>query len=147
MRIILTEEQLTIIKEQVNMRYTPERVDQFVQEGEKYLNMGTDLFRKYYHNVMSTTIGDVSDRMDEVKLLINKLEQTKEVLGQKMDLYYKVVEMYDDDDEYPDNVKRLEKIKDEIDDIRMDIDEIKDGFNCLLSSAEYLIKLNNRDKI
>ena len=147
MRIILTEEQLTIIKEQVNMRYTPERIDQYVQEADNVLKSGMEILRKYYHNVMSTTIGEISDHFNEVKELVNKLKKTKDSLSEKSEFYFGIVRMYDDDDDYPDNIKRLDDISTEIDYLQMDIDEIKDAFDCLASSAEYLIKLTNKEKL
>jgi hypothetical protein len=146
MKIILTKNQFLTIKEQVNIQYTPERIDQYVREGEGILNSGMDLLRKYYHNVMSTTIGDVAERIDEVLGLVNKLDHTKQVLGQKMDLYFDIVEKYEVG-EYPENVHRLDNIATDIDNLRMDIDDIKDAFDCLASSAKYLIKLTNKDKL
>lgn len=147
MRVILTKEQLAVIKEQVNMRYTPERIDLYVQEAEKLLKSGMDVLRKYYHNVMSTTIGEISENIDESKGLVIQLKKTKDVISAKSEFYLGIVRRYDDDDELPNNVKRLDDIGSELDYLQMDIDEIKDAFDCLVSSAEYLIKLTNKEKL
>lgn len=147
MRVILTKEQLTVIKEQVNMRYTPERIDLYVQEAEKLLKSGMDVLRKYYHNVMSTTIGEISENIDGANGLVIQLKKTKDVISEKSEFYLGIVSRYDDDDELPDNVKRLDDIGSELDYLQMDIDEIKDAFDCLASSAEYIIKLTNKEKL
>jgi hypothetical protein len=147
MKIILTKDQLITIKEQVNIQYTPERIDQYVREAENLLKSGTDILRKYYHNVMSTTIGEISEHIGESKGLVNQLKKTKDALSEKSEFYFGIVRRYDDNDEYPDNVKRLDDISTEIDYLQMDIDEIKDAFDCLTSSAEYLIKITNKDKL
>ena len=146
MNILLTLKQILTIKEQVNMQYTPEKIDQFVQEGEKDINKATEILRKYYHSVMTTTIGDVSERVDEVLTLVQKLDQTKKVLNERMEFYFDVVNMYEVG-EYPDNLKRLDDIGTEIDNLQMDIGDVKDAFECLMDSSKYLIKLTNKDKL
>jgi len=145
MKVIISENQFANILEQMKIEYTPDKIDEFVQEGIKYIAGLKKLYEQYYNDLMTVSIGEVFQNPNSIKNILDKLEKSKDMIDKVSTKYYNAVEMYNIG-EYPDNVDKLDRIYSEIDVIQYDIDQIEDIYRAIYDSVQHYIEWN-QDKI
>lgn len=119
--------------------YTPERIDVYVREAEEFYNKAKVIYRKSFDMVLNLTIQDCISNHEESKVRLNSLTEVKKVVESRYERYYNIVEKYEVG-EYPENVRRLDEIINQYDNLIMDISEVIDAAQCIIDSAEYLSK-------
>jgi hypothetical protein len=77
--------------------------------------------------------------IENLKERLKKIQQVKNVIEQKYEKYFKIVDTFELGN-YPDNVKRLESISNQLDNLSMSLGDISDALDSLLDSAKYLSK-------
>jgi GTP1/Obg family GTP-binding protein len=141
MRIIVSENQYKTILEQMKIQYAPEKIDEFVQEGMRYITNLKQLYEKFYNDIMTVSVGDVFQDPTELKSKLDILNKSKERTEAVSNKYYGAIEMYEVG-EYPDNVRKLDEIYSDIDSMQFDIDEISDIYQAVYDSVTHFIEWN-----
>jgi archaellum component FlaC len=129
---------IDIIKEQ-SLGYTPEGIDSIIREASEFLQTGFVFYKNNYEYILSLTIGECINDIENLKERLKRIQQVKNRVEQKYDKYFNIVDTFDLGN-YPDNVKRLEAISNQLDNLSMSLGDISDALDGLLDSAKYLSK-------
>lgn len=132
---------LTDLVEQ-NLGYTPERIDELIQEGSAFYGKAKNYFNKSYNLVLTLTIQECIENNESLTKRFQQMTEAKKVMESMYDKYYKIVDSYEIG-EYPENVMDLEKISDAIDNLAMNMHHVVDSMRDLLESAKYLTNITN----
>lgn len=117
------------------IEYSPEKIDQFIIDAEKTVNMSKAVIQKYGGMIMNLTMNDVLDDINGAKAGLEKLKSSKKHIEDQFNKFYDIVEMYDYMD-LPDNVERLRDLNDLLDKAVMPLGELEDVFDALIDAAE-----------
>jgi hypothetical protein len=129
---------IDLVNEQ-SLGYTPEGIDSITQEASDFLQKGFVFYKNNYENILTLTIGECINDIENLKERLKKIQQVKNVIEQKYEKYFKIVDTFELGN-YPDNVKRLESISNQLDNLSMSLGDISDALDSLLDSAKYLSK-------
>lgn len=143
MKIVIDENQYKKLTEQNIIGYTPERIDAFIQEGLEHIQKFTKVYNKYYHDLYLVKVGDVFQNLEQYKILIDKMEKHIDYLENLSNKYYRIIDMYEIG-EYPENVTKLEDVYNDIDNLKEEIDDIKDIYQALYDAIEHYIKWDSK---
>jgi len=144
MKITITEAQYQKLLEG-NITYAPEKIDDFVEEAQQFLNNARALKNKYYMNVTTLNISDVMENEVGFQKLAEKMDSDHNVIEQKHNRYADIVNMYDFMEE-PENVKYLGKLSDRIYDVSDDIYQLSQALEEIVSSVRYLRRMSDDKK-
>jgi len=141
MKYIVTEQQIEDYKNGAKIQYTPEKIDAFVSDAQKCATYLKKSYDQFHPQVLALSVGDVMEKPEQVKQILDKLEKEKHYVDKLMLKYYSVIEMYAVG-EYPDNVMQLDKLYGVIDHLQSDVDNIKDIYQSVYDSVTHFIKWN-----
>jgi heterodisulfide reductase subunit B len=136
MKITITEEQYQKLLE-ADLSYTPEKIKEFIDEAQTYLNNARMLKDKYYMNVTTLTISEVMEAEVTYQKLSEKMNSDHVQIESKYNRYYEIIEMYDFMNR-PENVNYFEKINDKIYDIAQDIYHLSQALEEIVESIKYI---------
>lgn len=133
-KLIVTEAQYKMLQKE-GVEYTPEKIDQFVEEAKMVVAKAKELGAQAYNIVAATGIGEIMDDTKKYDELLAKMEGSYEKFDQAHTKYYNIAEMYDYMN-LPDNVKELETITSELDNAKEVIYRIYNKFEEILDAAK-----------
>ena len=136
MKITISEEQYQKLLE-ADLSYTPEKIKEFIDEAQTYLNNARMLKDKYYMNVTTLTISEVMEAELTYQKLSEKMNSDHVQIESKYNRYYEIIEMYDFMNR-PENVNYFEKINDKIYDIAQDIYHLSQALEEIVESIKYI---------
>ena len=144
MKITITEEQYQKLLE-ADLSYTPEKIAEFIDEAQTYLNNARMLKNKYYMNVTTLTISEVMEAEVHFQKLSEKMNSDHNQIESKYNRYYEIIEMYDFMNR-PENINYFEKINDRIYDVAQDIYKLSQALEEIVESVKYVRRVNNDEK-
>jgi hypothetical protein len=124
-----------------NWSYDENKIDQFVVEAEKDVQMADSLINKFGVNVVNMTLKDIHDNMAQMESAKEKLNASKDYITRKYEKYYDIVEAYEVG-EYPDNVSKLYDLSNKLDNQKESLSDLAETFNTLIDSTKWLGKYN-----
>lgn len=132
---------LTDLVEQ-NLGYTPERIDDLIQESSAFYGKAKNYFNKSYNLVLTLTIQECIENYESLKKRFEEMQEAKKVIDARFNKYYDIVDSYEVG-EYPENVMDLEKNSDALDGLSMNMGHVVDAMQDMLDSAKYLSNITN----
>lgn len=142
MKLKITEEQKKYLEEQQLMGYSPEKIDEFVVQGNKDLKFFQDAYQKFYNKMMGVSVHEAFENINELKTLLDNIKSAEVRSNDLATKYYNIVDKYDFLD-YPQNVKELEDVYNKLENLSYDIGSVKDIVEAVYDSVEHFIKWNN----
>jgi hypothetical protein len=121
--------------------YDENKINQFVTEAEKDVQMASNLVNKFGSNIVNISLKDIYDNMGQMKSAQQKLNSSKEYISGKFDKFYDIVDAYEVG-EYPDNVSKLYDLNNKLDTQKESLSDLTDTFNTLIDATEWLAKYN-----
>jgi acyl carrier protein phosphodiesterase len=121
--------------------YDENKINQFVAEAEKDVQMASNLVNKFGSNIVNISLKDIYDNMEQMKSAQQKLNSSKEYISGKFDKFYDIVETYEVG-EYPDNVSKLYDLSNKLDSQKDSLSDLSETFNTLIDATEWLAKYN-----
>lgn len=132
---------LTDLVEQ-SLGYTPERIDDLIQESSAFYGKAKNYFNKSYSFVLTLTIQECIQNHQSIVKRFEEMQEAKKVIDARFNKYYDIVDSYEIG-EYPENVMDLEKISDALDGLSMNMGHVVDSMRDILDSAKYLSNIGN----
>lgn len=124
-----------------NWTYDETKINQFVVEAQKDVQMAENLINKFGANVVNISLKDIYDNMGQMKSAQEKLDSSKNYISGKYDKFYDIVEAYEVG-EYPDNVETLYDLSNKLDKQKDSLSDLSETFNTLIDATEWLAKYN-----
>jgi|LauGreDrversion4_2_1035121.scaffolds.fasta_scaffold27211_4 hypothetical protein len=124
-----------------NWSYDENKINQFVVEAEKDVQMADNLINKFGVNVVNMTLKDIHDNMAQMESAKEKLNASKDYITRKYEKFYDIVETYEVG-EYPDNVSKLYDLSNKLDNQKESLSDLAETFNTLIDAANWLGKYN-----
>lgn len=138
MKIIFKKSQVNkIISEQVNISYTPEKIDMYVQEALKDATESERVFNVYLMKINDLTVSYITENEEEMRKFLELIENTSKMVEKKHSRFYDIVDLYDFMD-MPDNVKQLEKITEKLDNLYYDFERLSSSLDSLIEGVTKL---------
>lgn len=125
-----------------SLGYSPERIDDLIQEGSAFYGKAKNYFNKSYNLVLTLTIQECIEDNENLTRRFQEMKEAKKVMESRFGKYFDIVDSYEIG-EYPENVKNLEKIATALDDLSMNMGNVVDAMEDLLDSAKYLKNIVN----
>jgi hypothetical protein len=125
--------------QQPEVGYSSKKIEEFIGIAEKAIQNGKSLFTKYKNLILNITILDVVNNTEKYKELLSDMEFDNDKLHEVYDRFYRVVEKYDTINR-PNNVKKLEDLSNDIDDIMGDIYYLTNALENVIKAGEDLNK-------
>ena len=125
--------------QQPEVGYSPKKIEEFIGIAEKAIQNGKSLFAKYINLILNITIPDVVNNTEKYKELHADIILDYDKLHEIYDRFYRVVEKYDTINR-PNNVKKLEDLSNDIDDIMGDIYYLTNALENVIKAGEDLNK-------
>ena len=124
-----------------NREFSPEKIDEFVVQASKEANTGSRILESYINKVALLTVSDILEDQEKINSLITQIEEVQKQYFKLYNRYFNIVDLYDYL-EAPDNVKMLEKRKDELDEIQMNLDDVKEALEILVEAATKIKRIS-----
>jgi hypothetical protein len=121
--------------------YQPEKIDEFIVEVKKDIEMGRSLLSNYTSLVVNASLISVFEDMDQMKAATDKMRESEKYLSKKFDKFYDITQLYDYMD-FPDNVKELDDVSGELDKLAMSISDLYYGLEDLIELVDKLSENN-----
>ena len=99
----------------------------------------------YYNQMLSISIGEAFENINGLKSLMDKMKSDESAAENLSNKYYQIVDKYDYMD-HPPNVKKLDDIYTNLENISYDLGGIKDIVEGIYDSIEHFIQWN-QDKL
>lgn len=125
-----------MIKE-ANISYSPEKIDEFVEQLTKEVESAKRIFETALEKVKGMGIGEIVDNISTAEAYREKITRAIEAIDKKHTMYFDIVNMYGVSD-LPSNVRQLEKLTDKLDDYRFDLSRVEDVLEAVISVADKL---------
>jgi uncharacterized protein (UPF0305 family) len=125
--------------QQPEVGYSSKKIEEFIGIAEKAIQNGKSLFTKYKNLILNIAILDVVNNIEKYKELLSDMEFDNDKLHEVYDRFYRVVEKYDTINR-PNNVKKLEDLSNDIDDIMGDIYYLTNALENVIKAGEDLNK-------
>jgi hypothetical protein len=148
-KLILSESQMVrlskTLKEQESdegfkISYEPEKIDEFVKDAENVLSSTEKVLNLSIQKILSINMQELIQSPDEMKQLLDYLENFHKNVDKKFGKFYDIVEMYEIG-EYPDNIRQLDALASKIDNKNLDIYYLKDALRNILDVRDDISKL------
>jgi hypothetical protein len=124
-----------------NVSYDPKKIDEFIVEAKKDIELGENLFTKFGNMLINTSLITIFENLDGMKVTKEKITASEKYLAKKYDKFFNIVELYEIG-EYPDNVTKLDHLSSEIDNQSLRLSEIADALDDLITMTEKISKYN-----
>jgi hypothetical protein len=125
--------------QQPEIGYPSKKIEEFVGIAEKAIQNGKSLFTKYKNLILNIAILDVVNNTEKYKEFLSDMEFDNDQLHEVYDRFYRVVEKYDFTD-MPDNVKKLDDLVSDIEDIMGDIYYLTSALENVIEAGKDLKK-------
>jgi len=122
--------------------YTPERIDELIQESSLFYNKAKKYYEKSYNMVLLLTIQDCINEYEMFMSRLKDFNKVKNVIEDRYGKYYDIVDSYNVSDN-TENVISLEKNVDDLDKLLMEMSEVINAMESLLESAKYMSKITH----
>lgn len=122
--------------------YTPERIDELIQESSLFYNKAKKYYEKSYNMVLLLTIQDCINEYEMFMSRLKDFNKVKNVIEDRYGKYYDIVDSYNVSDN-TENVRSLEKNVDDLDKLLMEMSEVINAMESLLESAKYMSKITH----
>jgi len=139
MKIYITESQLKMLKEQ-NWEMPSEGGDDVLDKAKKYLANALKIYGGYYNKIIMVSISDVINERESFSDMLEKLNGVVEAIEATHSHYFDIVNDYDYIDR-PDNIRDLDKILSELENLMYDMKYLYDILEELLSSSEKISRM------
>ena len=124
-----------------DVSYDPAKIDEFVAEAKKDIQMGVALIEKFGSAVVNSSLVSIFENLEKMKSAQQKMDQSRKYLESKYNKFYDVVEMYEVG-EYPDNVSELDDLANQLDNHSMTVYQLSDAFEELINMTEKISRYN-----
>jgi len=147
MNVIFTKKQVDALlsEDSVNVTYTTEKIEQFLQEATRDLTDSKKLYNIFFNKTIDLSISNIIENKDEVQKYLELIKNTEETLDKKHSKYFYIVDLY----EYPysdKNIHKLDRVTNDIDIIKYDIGRISDALEEVISASQIIDKLFSPNK-
>ena len=122
--------------------YTPERINELIQESSLFYNKAKKYYEKSYNMVLLLTIQDCINEYEMFMSRLKDFNKVKNVIEDRYGKYYDIVDSYNVSDN-TENVISLEKNVDDLDKLLMEMSEVINAMESLLESAKYMSKITH----
>jgi hypothetical protein len=123
--------------------YETSKIDEFIVEAKKDIQMGTGLIEKFGSVVVNSSLASIFENLEKMKFALQKMDESRKYLENKFNKFYNIVEMYEFD-EYPDNVKELDNLSSQLDDQSMTVYKLSDTLEELIEMVEKMSEYNEQ---
>lgn len=124
-----------------SISYDSSKIDEFIIEARKDVEMGKNLINKFGVMISNTTLKDVFENTDQMKGVETKLNDSEKYLTKKFGKFFDIVNMYDFGD-YPDNVSVLDDLATELDNQSLAVSDLAEVIEALIYATDKLSKYN-----
>lgn len=142
-KIVLTESQYKMLQTE-GLEYTPEKIDEFVNEANRILKLSDDLIISTINTIENITIGYIMEETENFENYIKKIEKSREGLEKKFNFFFDVIEMYDFMN-LPDNVIKLEMINGKLDNNQNEMYRLVSALEGILDSVKTIMVTKNQE--
>ncbi len=132
-KVIFTESQVRYIVENLS-EYTKEQIDEFVIEAENELRNVINSYNTYKSYVINLTIKKIQPELENHRKFSRKMKNFENTIEEKYNKYYDIVDAHEFLN-YPENVKKLEKINYKIYDVQYNFYEVREAHESLIDAA------------
>lgn len=123
--------------------YDPSKIDEFVEEAKKDIEMGKNLINKFGSMLVNTPLIALYENLANAEAAQKKIAESEKYLRSKFDKFYDIVEMYYSiDEDRPDNVDELDTLATKLDDINYRLSDLGDGLEAFIEMIGRLSKYN-----
>jgi predicted secreted acid phosphatase len=122
------------------IEYTPEKIDEFVADASKTLDTGKKVFDLFLNRIGDLSVMSVIESPEEANQLLKKVQETKKVIENKFEKYFDITDAYgyDEFEDRPDNIEKLERLATELDSLVFDYDPLIDVLTEMIDAARRL---------
>jgi hypothetical protein len=121
--------------------YTPEKIDEFIIEAKKDIELGKSLNDKFGSTIVQASLLTVYENLAQMNEAHSKVVKAEEYMRKKFNKFFDIVDAYEVG-ELPDNVRELEKLSDEIDNLSYSLSDLANGFEELINATNSISKNN-----
>jgi len=129
------------LKEDFKISYTPEKIDAFIVEAKKDIDLANSINNKYASVLIQASLATIHDNIQQMDSAQKKLLGAENYLQKKHTKFFDVVDAYEVG-ELPDNVRELEKLSDVIDNYYFKISDLAEAFEELINITKKISKNN-----
>lgn len=126
---------------EMNVSYEPSKIDEFVVEAKKDVELGKNLINKFGSMMINLSLITIFENFEQMKAAQEKISSSQKYLEKKFGKFFDIVEFYEVG-EYPDNVIELDRLSSQIDDLSIKLSEIVDAFEDLITMTEKISRYN-----
>jgi hypothetical protein len=137
-------EMMGLTESQINeegITYDPSKIDEFVAEAKKDIQAGLALIERFGSTLINASLISVFENLEQMKAAHKKMDESQKYLEGKFNKFYNIVEMYEVG-EYPDNVRELDDLANQLDNHSMTIYQLSDAFEELINMTEKISRYN-----
>jgi hypothetical protein len=120
---------------EAKIEYTPEYIDNFITQAEDFIKKTKLLRESYIFEIAELNVNDILNDLGGKRSTLNRLKKFEETIQSVHNKLSTVVNAYDFL-EAPDNVKQLEKLTDQVDNIYFETGKLVDAYESLIEAAE-----------
>jgi 3-keto-L-gulonate-6-phosphate decarboxylase len=122
------------------IEYTPEKINEFVADASKTLDTGKKVFDLFLNRIGDLSVMSVIESPEEANQLLKKVQETKKVIENKFEKYFDITDAYgyDEFEDRPDNIEKLERLATELDSLVFDYDPLIDVLTEMIDAARRL---------
>jgi hypothetical protein len=121
--------------------YDPSKIDEFVAEAKKDIQMAIALIEKFGSAVVNSSLVSIFENLEKMKAAQQKMNESQKYLENKYNKFYNIVEMYEVG-EYPTNVSELDDLANQLDNHSMTVYQLSDTFEELINMTEKISRYN-----
>ena len=133
-----------MIKEN-NISYAPEKIDTFITDIIKDINIIDDIYKSVFNKILDTTLREIIENTFDADSYKDKLTKIIDTVSKKHTKYYNIIDVYEVGEE-PDNVKKLSKLVDQLDNYYFDLSKIENALDSMISASNEFTNLYNTIK-
>lgn len=122
------------------IEYTPEKIDEFVADASKTLDTGKKVFDIFLSRIGDLSIMNIIESPEEANQSLQKIQETKKVIKNKFEKYFDITDAYgyDELEDRPDNIEKLERLASELDSLVFDYDPLIDVLTEMIDASRRL---------
>jgi hypothetical protein len=119
--------------------YSSKKIEEFTETAKKTLQNGISAFTKYKNLILNISLLDVVNNTEKYKTLLSDMDSDHDTIHTVFDKLFDVVDKYDIFDR-PDNIKKLEDLVNDIDNLTLDIYYLMSALENIIEAGEDLNK-------
>jgi molecular chaperone GrpE (heat shock protein) len=119
--------------------YSLKKIEEFTETAKKTLQNGISAFTKYKNLILNISLLDVVNNIEKYKILLSDMNSDHDTIHAIFDKLFDVVDKYDILD-MPDNIRKLDDLVDNINDLTLDIYYLMNALENIIEAGEDLNK-------